>query len=122
MVHEIWKFLVFSLFSPFLALSKAHRKTILGPPDAKAQIICIRYYHKLEVSDKNEHSTNFLQTVVQDLWKFLVFGPFWPKNAILGLSVAQIGKSCKEHYNKLDLSDQNEHSTYFIRPVVCGIW
>ena len=43
-----------------------------------------------------------MQPVVRDSWKFPVFGPFWPKNAILGLSVAQIGKSRKEHYDKLD--------------------
>ena len=60
--------------------------------------------------------------MVRDSWKFPVFDPFWPKNAILGLSVAQIGKSCKEHYNKLDLSDQNEHPTDFIRPAIHEIW
>ena len=110
MVHEIWKFLVFSPFSPFLA----HGKATSCPPDAKTHKRCIRYYYKLDLSDKNEHSTNFISPVVWDLCKFLVLGPFWPKNGILGLSVAQIGKSCKEHYHKLDLSDQNEHSTYFI--------
>ena len=57
-----------------------------------------------------------------NFWFLALFGPFWPENAILGLSVAQIGKSCKEHYDKLDPSDQNEHSTYFIRPVVHEIW
>ena len=83
-VREIWEFPVFSPFSPFLA----HRKAILGPPDAKTHISCIEYYHKLDLSNKNEHSTNFIRPVVRDLWKFSVLGPFWPKNAILGLSVA----------------------------------
>ena len=47
------------------------------------------------------------------------FRPFSAqKNAILDFSVAQISKSCKEHYHKLDFSDQNEHSTDFIRQVV----
>ena len=60
--------------------------------------------------------------MIWDLWKFLVLSHFWPKNAILGLSIAQIGKSCKEQYHELDLSDQNEHPTDFIQPVVHEIW
>ena len=52
-----------------------------------------------------------IQPTLYDQWfgKFSVYGPFWPKNAILNPSVTQIGKSCKEHYHKPDLSDQNEH-------------
>ena len=118
MVPEIWKFLGFSPFSPILGPFLAHRKAILGPPEEKTHISCIRYYHKLDLSDKNDYLTNFIQPVVHDLWKFLVLGPFWPQNAILGLSVAQIGKSCKEHYHKLDLSNQNEHPTNFIQSAV----
>ena len=84
----------------------------------QTNVSCKEHYHKLDLSDQNENSTNFIQPVVWGLWKFPVFGPFWPESAILGLSVAQIGKSCKEHYHKPDLSDQNDHPTNFIRLAV----
>ena len=59
-VHEIWKLSIFSPFRPFLTPFLAHWKTILGPPDAKTYISCVRYYRKLKLSGKNKHSTNFI--------------------------------------------------------------